>query len=99
MELRLAQSAIEDLQAIQTYYIEQCVPHIGVEYVVAILEPSEMLHHHPDAGRIVPEFNQEHIRELVHPPFRVVYLRRATEVVIIRIWRSERALALPAKTP
>lgn len=95
MELRIAQSALEDLQAIQEYYIEQDVPHIGNEYVAAILRHSGRLKHHPEAGRVVPEFNLDHIRELIHSPFRVVYLRQATQVVVIRVWRSERQLELP----
>lgn len=95
MELRIAQSALEDLRAIQEYYAEQGVPQIGDEYVTAILEHSGMLIRHPDAGRMVPEFNLDHIRELIHSPFRAVYLRQATEVVLIRVWRSERQLELP----
>lgn len=97
MELRIAQSALEDLQTIQNYYKEQDVPQIGDDYVAAILEHCEMLQLHPDAGRVVPEFKLDHIRELIHAPFRVVYLRQANEVVIIRVWRSERELELPAK--
>ena len=95
MELRIALSALEDLQAIQQYYAEQDVAQIGDEYVAAILAHSEMLKRHPDAGRIVPEFNLDHVRELIHSPFRVVYLRQATDVVLIRVWRSERQLELP----
>ena len=95
MKLRIAQSALGDLQSIQEYYNEEGVPHIGDEYVMAILEHAEMLVHHPDAGRIVPEFGSNHIRELTHSPFRVVYLRQETEIVPIRVWRSERQLELP----
>ncbi|WP_421844695.1 type II toxin-antitoxin system RelE/ParE family toxin [Marinobacter algicola] len=95
MELRIAQSALEDLQAIQTYYREQDVPHIGDDFVAAILKHCGMLQTHPDAGRVVPEFSLDHIRELIHAPFRVVYLRQAEEVVLIRVWRSERQLDLP----
>lgn len=95
MELRIAQSALEDLQTIQEYYVGEDVPHIGDEYVAAILEQAEILVRHPDAGRIVPEFGLIHIRELIHAPFRVVYLRQETEVVLIRVWRSERQLELP----
>ena len=95
MELRIAQSALEDLQAIQEHYFEEGVPHIGDEYVTAILEHAEMLVCHPDAGRIVPEFGLNHIRELIHSPFRVVYLRQEADVVLIRAWRSERQLELP----
>jgi|SRR5690554_1905891 len=95
MELRIAKSALEDLQAIQAYYKEQAVAHISDDFVAAILEHCEMLQIHPDAGRVVPEFNMDHIRELIHAPFRVVYLRQAKEVVLIRVWRSERQLELP----
>src|SRR5699024_12150731 len=47
-----------------------------------------------DAGLVVPELGSSHIRELIHSPFRVVYLRQETEVVLIRVWRSERQLEL-----
>jgi len=92
MQLRIAQSALEDLQAIQEYYKEQN----DDDFVAAILEHCEMLRSHPDASRVVPEFNMDHIRELIHAPFRVVYLRQAKEVLLIRVWRSERQLELPA---
>ncbi|RUO23555.1 addiction module toxin RelE [Aliidiomarina iranensis] len=95
MELRIAQSALEDLKAIQEYYRDQGVPNIGDDFLAAILEHYEMLQIHPDAGRVVPEFNMDHIRELIHAPFRAVYLRQDKEVVLIRVWRSERQLELP----
>ncbi len=95
MKLRIAKSAVADLQAIQAHYKEQGVPHIGNDFVTAILQHIEILQPHPDAGRVVAEFNQENIRELIHTPFRLVYLRQAQEIVLIRVWRSERLLALP----
>ena len=27
----------------------------------------------PEIGRVIPEFNEKDIRELIHPPFRVVF--------------------------
>lgn len=94
MELRIVQSALDDLQDIQKYYREEGVPHIGEDFIAAILKRCGMLQIHPDAGRIVPEFNMDHIRELIHAPFRVVYLRQSKEIVLIRVWRSERQLEL-----
>ena len=49
----------------------------------------------PMIGRIVPEFEQSHIRELIHPPFRIVYMLTPDALVVIRVWRSERLLKLP----
>lgn len=44
---------------------------------------------------MVPEFNTETIRELIHKPFRVVYFRESTSIFVVRVWRSERELVLP----
>ncbi len=49
-----------------------------------------------DAGKILwqEEFNVDDIRELIHKPFRVVYLRESTSIFVVRVWRSERELEL-----
>ena len=95
MELLVARSALEDLQTIKAYYREQGVPEIGQRFVDDILQSLQRLNDHPDSGRMVPEFGQEHIREILHPPFRVVYLRSPSSISLIRVWRSERLLRLP----
>lgn len=95
MKFIIAQSALKDLQDIKIYYKEQGVPEIGLEFIEAILAHTQTLLRHPDAGRMVPEFEQEHIREIIHPPFRVVYLRHAKAIHLVRVWRSERLLLLP----
>lgn len=95
MKLVIARSALQDLQDIQLYYLEQGVPDAGRRLVDAILGKLQMLADHPDAGRKVPEFDQENIREIIHAPFRIVYLRNTTDISLIRIWRSERLLHFP----
>jgi plasmid stabilization system protein ParE len=95
VKLTIAQSALNDLKDIQAYYLDQGVPESGQKFVGAILEKVQRLIDHPDSGRKVPEFDQEQIREIIHPPFRIVYLRNTTTVSLIRVWRSERLLLLP----
>jgi len=41
---------------------------------------------------VVPEFDTTWLRELAHPPFRIVYRRDELSVTIVRVWRSERLL-------
>lgn len=94
MEITLALSAISDLEDIRNYYSEQGVPQIGKSLVVDIIAHIQTLSDHPDIGRIVPEFSKDYIRELIHAPFRVVYLREKESIQIIRVWRSERLLRL-----
>ena len=93
--IRFAESAISDLEAIRTWYIEQGIPDIGERFVEEIVGRIEALRDHPEMGRIVPEFEQPFLRELIHPPFRIVYRRDPKHVRIVRIWRSERLLVLP----
>jgi len=95
MELVLTESALEDFEALKQYYIDQGVPQIGKRFVDDILVAADRLIEHPDSGRKVPEFDEEQIRELILSPYRVVYLREASQVSIIRVWREERALLLP----
>jgi plasmid stabilization system protein ParE len=95
VRLELAQSALSDLLAIKAWYLEQGVPHIGQRFVSDIIARAQRLTGHPDSGRMVPEFNQPNIREIILPPFRVVYLRDTDCISLIRVWRSERLLHLP----
>ena len=95
MKIRLTNSAVDDLRELQFYYDEQLVPQVGKRLVTEILDRVETLTNNPDIGRIVPEFDVDNIRELIHKPFRVVYLRESKSIYVIRVWRSERILELP----
>lgn len=95
MQISVSTSAFADLEGIISYYNEQGVPDIGSNFVKAIIKHIHVLSDHPDLGRVVPEFEQEHIREILHKPFRVVYQRNVSSIEIIRVWRSERLLVLP----
>lgn len=94
MKVSFSDAALQDLENIKEYYLNLKVPEIGENFVIDIFEPIETLTEHPDIGRIVPEFSEEHIRELIHPPFRVVYLRGRALIQIVRVWRSERLLSI-----
>lgn len=98
MKISFSVSAFADLQDIIRYYNEQDASNIGGGFVKEIIDHVQVLSDHPDLGRIVPEFEQEHIREIIHKPYRIVYQRGVRSITIIRIWRSERLLMLPEET-
>lgn len=95
MRLLFAESAFNDLADIQAHYPEQGVPTIGDKFVAEIIARTEVLEDYPEISRIVPEFDEPKIRELIHPPFRIVYWLDNPTIHVIRIWRSERLLQLP----
>lgn len=95
MTISFALSAVTDLEGIQAYYNNERVPDVGKSLAGEIIAQIERLKDHPLSGRIVPEFNVEHLREIIHPPFRIVYRFDKKRVRIVRIWRSERHLGMP----
>ena len=93
--ISFASSAVADLEDIQAYYNNEKVPHVGKRLTSEVIAQIERLADHPMSGRVVPEFNVEHLREIILPPFRIVYRYDKKRVRIVRIWRSERQLKMP----
>jgi toxin ParE1/3/4 len=92
--IRFAESALTDLESIRAWYAEQGVTDVGERVIGEIVASIEALVDHPDMGRVVPEFDQTFLRELIQPPFRIVY-RDPKHVRVVRVWRSERLLDVP----
>ena len=93
--IQFAESALTDLESIRAWNAEQGVPDVSERLIDEIVASIEALADHPDMGRIVPEFGQPFLRELIRPPFRIVYRRDPKHVRVVRVWRSERLLDLP----
>jgi len=95
--IRIAESAFADLESIRAWCVEQGVADVGERLIGEIIASIEALADHPDMGRIVPEFDQPFLRELIRPPFRIVYRRDPKHVRVVRVWRSERLLDVPVE--
>jgi len=93
--ITFAASAIKDLEDMQAYYAGEGTPEAGVQLITEIVTRIERLSAHPLSGRVVPEFQVEHLREIIYPPFRIVYRHDRNTVRVIRVWRSERLLKMP----
>jgi plasmid stabilization system protein ParE len=83
---------VDDLQAVRDRYVAQSAPEVGERLFGEILACPDQLAEFPESGRVVPEFDQPWLRELVRPPFRVVYRVDGERVRVVRIWRSERLM-------
>jgi len=93
--IAFAASAIKDLEDLLAYYTGEGAPDVGKKLTAEIIAKVERLGAHPLSGRVVPEFSVEHLREIIYPPFRIVYRHDKNKVRVVRIWRSERLLRLP----
>ena len=73
LPISFASSAVSDLKEIQAYSHNENVPDVGKKLISDIIITIERLADFPLSGRIVPEFNIEHLREIILPPLRIVY--------------------------
>jgi toxin ParE1/3/4 len=60
------------------------------EWVGRLLASVEALSLFPDSGRVVPELRRADIRELLVPPYRVIYRRRPDVVEILSLRHQAR---------
>jgi plasmid stabilization system protein ParE len=93
--IEFAESAIGDLEDILAWYVVQEVPGTGKRLLGEIVAQVERLANFPESERIVPEFELPQLREIVNPPFRIVYRIDGVCISIIRVWRGERVLKVP----
>jgi toxin ParE1/3/4 len=92
--ISLAESAVSDLENVRSWHVSQSAPEIGERLVREIVDSLAQLARFPESGRVVPEFGQPSLRELIRSPFRIVYRLDGDRVRVVRVWRSDRALEL-----
>jgi len=86
---------MRDCEEILSWFEAQGNRAAASALVAQVLERIEQLECFPQSGRIVPEFQQSGLRELIEPPFRLVYRLTSNSLTVIRIWRRERQRKLP----
>jgi len=84
--------ALEDLQSIYNYISQDSEFYAG-RFIDKLVSKVDILIEYPEAGRIVPEFENEFIRELIEGNYRIIYrIISITEIGIIRVHHSARLL-------
>ena len=89
----LSPSARADLRDI-VRYISFDAPDRALQFGVFLISRTRLLARSPELGRVVPEFEDESIREIVVRSYRVVYrLNHSRNLVeIIRFWHAARGI-------
>ena len=93
VKIRWTDFALENLIAIGDY-IEKDSYFYAQRVVNNLFNSVDILEQHPFAGRVVPEFNNKNIRELIRGSYRVVYkIINEINIDIITIHHSARLLS------
>jgi toxin ParE1/3/4 len=86
-----SEQARDDLQSI-VLFIAHDNPTVAESFGCRLMSKVDVLAQFPQIGRVVPEEEDETIRELILPPYRIIYkvLAEKEIVAMARIWHGAR---------
>jgi len=86
-----SEQARDDLQAI-VLFIAQDNPVVAETFGFQLMAKVDLLAEFPQFGRVVPEEDDETIREVIFRPYRIIYrvLSDQQVVAVARIWHGAR---------
>ena len=90
LQLRWSRKALDSLDE-GLSYIAQFNPDAAHQLQVSILNALEHVREFPQGARVVPEEGDPLIREVLRPPFRIMYEIHPRELRILVVRRMERA--------
>ena len=86
-----SEQARDDLQSI-VLFIAQDNPPVAESFGYLLMSKVDVLVQFPQFGRVVPEENDETIREIIFRSYRIIYKVLAKEQIIgiARVWHGAR---------
>lgn len=75
-------------------FIANDSPRFAELTVKKLYRKVEILNSHPRVGRIVPELEQENVRELIEGNYRIIYEIIGEQLNILTVYHSSRILRL-----
>jgi len=91
--VKWTKNSLEELDEIAKY-ISRDSPKFAKILVNQIFETARHLEQFPKLGRIVPEYNNPDLREIIYKNYRIVYLIKKEQLEIISIIHGSRKLIL-----
>ena len=85
------QLAIDDLKSIHGYIVTESNVYAN-RMIEKIITRVDQLERFPESGKIVPEFGQKSIRELIEGNYRIVYKIHFEYIGIARVHHSAKLL-------
>ena len=84
-------AARDDLRDI-VRFIARDNPRRAESFAYELITRTDILQEHPEAGRVVPEYRNPRIREIIFRPYRIVYRLDVERklVAIARVWHAAR---------
>jgi toxin ParE1/3/4 len=91
MKIRWSEPAIESLRNLHDYIAKDSEIYAS-SFVQRIILATEKLTNFPRLGRVVPEADEETIRELLYQNYRIIYRIKGEQVGILTVIQGSRDL-------
>src|SRR3990172_549190 len=92
MKLEWTEPALLDFENLREY-IEKDSEYYAARFVARIIDAAETLQELPRIGRVVPEAEDETIRELLFRNYRIMYRVEADRVLILTVIHGNRDIS------
>ena len=94
VEVRWTDQAAEDVQSIRDF-IGRSSPRYALLVAERLVGAVERLEALPHSGRMVPEFNDDRLREVIWGNYRIIYQLLDDTVEVLTIYHGARILTDP----
>ena len=98
MKILWTEPALEDLRNLHAYIAKDSEIYAR-SFVQRIINAVERLSNFPKLGRIVPEADQEIIREILYQNYRIIYRFKTELIEILTVIHGNRDLGLLKQAP
>jgi toxin ParE1/3/4 len=89
MKIRFLKSAMSDMLEIKRY-ISIDNPPAATHLIKKLKENTLQLKQHPFSGRVIPETNESHLRELIVSNYRIMYQISGQYINVFAVYESHR---------
>lgn len=83
--------ACADLEAIYEYIAGDSSQN-AARMIERLIDRAEGMVAFPQSGRVVPEYEQENIREIIEPPYRIIYYTLPDRIDVLTVMHGARLL-------
>jgi len=92
VKIRWTELASNDLDAIRIY-ISRDSKRYAIRLVKSLINATAKLESMPFLGRMVPEFEIQELREIIHNNFRIIYIIKSNkDIDILAVMHSSREI-------
>jgi len=91
MKIVWTDPAVEDLRELHAYIARDSEMYAS-GFVERIILAAERLADHPKVGRVVPEANNENVREILYQRYRIIYRVKRDSIEMLSVIHGARDL-------